>query len=115
MKAEKPLVLRTDAGMEVLKTQLHELEKIATVITAPSDDEETLIEMIGEGISNDIGILLNLFNFSNMDLYKKLSLRRRRRYCISELSISTGNYTTTAFMSGVRTKESTKLPHCFQN
>ena len=30
--------LRTDKGMEVLKTQLHELEKIATVITAPSDD-----------------------------------------------------------------------------
>ena len=42
----KPIVLRTDKGMEVLKSQLHELEKIATVITAPSDDEETLVEMI---------------------------------------------------------------------
>lgn len=42
----KPKVLRTDKGMEVLKTQLHELEKIATVITADNDDEETLIELI---------------------------------------------------------------------
>ncbi|MEM7117654.1 MAG: hydroxyacid dehydrogenase [Chloroflexota bacterium] len=39
-------VLRTDKGMEVLKTQLHELEKIATVITAENDDEETLVELI---------------------------------------------------------------------
>ena len=42
----KPIVLRTDKGMEVLKTQLHELEKIATVVTAPSDDEETLVAMV---------------------------------------------------------------------
>ncbi len=42
----KPIVLRTDKHMEVLKSQLHELEKIATVITAPSDDEDTLVALV---------------------------------------------------------------------
>ena len=49
----KPKVLRTDKGMEVLKTQLTELEKIADVYTADSDDEATLIEAV-----KDIDVLM---------------------------------------------------------
>ena len=43
---QKPKILRTDKGMDVLKTRLHELEKIADVVTAENDDEETLIAAI---------------------------------------------------------------------
>jgi D-3-phosphoglycerate dehydrogenase / 2-oxoglutarate reductase len=44
----KPVILRTDAELFILEPRMQAVLEIADVITAPSDDEETLVRLAGE-------------------------------------------------------------------
>jgi len=54
----KPVILRTDAELFILEPRMQALTEIAEVITAPSDDEATLIDMAA-----DADIILTCYAF----------------------------------------------------
>jgi len=54
----KPVIVRTDAKLFMLDQRMDVLAELAEVVTAPSDDEDTLVRMVG-----DAEIILTCYGF----------------------------------------------------